>query len=182
MNKKKIIMKRLLIILVFFIIRCDSGLSERNNTPQMNVETLSIGDKFPGFKEFNVCDNENVGYDYNDTSKVILLSLFTSWWSVCQAHVSSLETLHQNYNNQGLIVIAAGKDMGNPYTCEEWTTTFGASYLIINDSSLAIEQQFSLDGIVPYYVIIDKTRIIRYSSSGFEQSELESLIQTVLDE
>ena len=79
---------------------------------------------------------------------------------MCQAHVSSLETLHQNYNNQGLIVIAAGKDMGNPYTCEEWTTTFGASYLIINDNSLAIEQQFSLDGIVPYYVIIDKTRII----------------------
>jgi len=54
--------------------------------------------------------------------------------------------------------------------------------LIANDNDGTIEQQFSKDGQVPYHVIIDKSRTVRYSGSGYDQGTLESLIQTTLSE
>ncbi len=72
--------------------------------------------------------------------------------------------------------------MGNPYTCESWVTEFGASYIIANDNTGEIEQQFSIDGQVPYHVLIDKSRTVRFSASGYDQSTLEALIQTTLAE
>ena len=40
----------------------------------------------------------------------------------------------------------------------------------------------SEDGTHPYHVLIDKSRIIRYSQTGYDQGALESLIQTTLNE
>ena len=140
-------MKNLIWICVAIIcVNCDSGTGS-NDSNETNTNALSVGDAFSGFENLSICANDNIEYDYSDDSKVILLSLFASWCATCQGHVSSLESLHQQYSDQGLLVLAAGKDMGNPYTCESWVTEFGASYIIANDNTVEIEQQFSIDGL-----------------------------------
>ena len=176
-------LRRLLLLSGLVIaFNCSSGNGSDNDPGQTNSAALSVGDSFSGFSDLNICANEDIGYDHGDTSTVILLSLFASWWGTCQGHVSSLEALHQQYYQQGLIIISAGKDIGDPYTCESWKTTFGANYLIANDNDGTIEQQFSIDGQVPYHVLIDKSRTIRHSGSGYDQGTLESLIQATLAE
>ena len=80
------------------------------------------------------------------------------------------------------MIISPGKDIGNPYTCQEWKTTFGANYLLTDDNDRVIEQQLSRDGTHPYHVLIDKSRTIRYSEYGYDQSTLEPLIQSTLSE
>ena len=54
--------------------------------------------------------------------------------------------------------------------------------MIANDNSGEVEQQFSIDGQVPYHVLIDKSKTVRYSASGYDQSTLEALIQSTLAE
>ena len=175
-------MKNLIWICVAIIcVNCDSGTGS-NDSNETNTNALGVGDAFSDFENLSICANDNIEYDYSDDSKVILLSLFASWCATCQGHVSSLESLHQEYSDQGLLVLAAGKDMGNPYTCESWVTEFGASYIIANDNTGEIEQQFSIDGQVPYHVLIDKSRTVRFSASGYDQGTLEALIQTTLAE
>ena len=176
-------MKKLIwICAVFTCFNCDSGTGSNDDSDQTNTSALTVGDTFSGFEVLSVCANEDIEYNHDDASKVILLSLFASWCSTCQGHVSSLESLHQQYSDQGLLVISAGKDIGNPYTCESWVTEFGASYMIANDNSGEVEQQFSIDGQVPYHVLIDKSKTVRYSASGYDQSTLEALIQSTLAE
>ena len=167
---------------LIFIFNCSSGDGSSNGSDQINTSALSVGDSYPGFDDLNICANQDLNFDYDDTSTVILVSFFASWWGDCQAHVSSLEALHQQYRQQGLVIVSPGKDIGNPYTCDSWKSTFGASYIIANDNERIIEQQLSKDGTHPYHVLIDKSRTIRYSQTGYDQGALESLIQTTLNE
>jgi len=176
-------MKKILLIPIFImLVSCDSENGSENPSDNIGANALSVGDEFLGFEGLIICENENISYSYEDTTKVILLSLFASWCGTCQGHAPVLEALHQQYYEQGLIVISSGKDMGNPYSCETWKTEFGVNFLITDDNDGSVEQQFSKDGQVPYHVIIDKNRIVRYSSSGYNQNIIESLIQTTLAE
>ena len=168
------------IILLFIFFNCGNNNND-DELPIVNVDALTVGDSFIGFDTLNVCANISPSLDLDDTSKVILLSFFASWWGSCQAHASGLEALHQQYSNQGLVIISIGKDLGSPYTCESWASTFGASYTIANDNDRLIEQRYSKNGTVPFNVIIDKDKIIRYSSSVISQTEIETIIQSMLN-
>ncbi len=169
------------IYIVLLIIFFSCGNNNDDELPIINVDALTVGDSFIGFDTLNVCANISPSLDLDDTSKVILLSFFASWWGSCQAHASGLEALHQQYSDQGLIIISIGKDLGSPYTCESWVSTFGASYMIVNDNDRLIEQRYSKNGTVPFNVIIDKDKIIRYSSSVISQNEIETIIQNMLN-
>ena len=169
------------IYIVLLIIFFSCGNNNDDELPIINVDALTVGDSFIGFDTLNVCANISPSLDLDDTSKVILLSFFASWWGSCQAHASGLEALHQQYSDQGLIIISIGKDLGSPYTCESWVSTFGVSYMIVNDNDRLIEQRYSKNGTVPFNVIIDKDKIIRYSSSVISQNEIETIIQNMLN-
>ena len=74
------ILKRFFLLLFVFIAFSCSSDGEGNNDPgQINDNALSVGDSFPGFSELNPCSNEDITYDYGDTSTVILVSFFASW-------------------------------------------------------------------------------------------------------
>ena len=53
--------------------------------------------------------------------------------------------------------------------------------MIVNDNDRLIEQRYSKNGTVPFNVIIDKDKIIRYSSSVISQTEIETIIQNMLN-
>ena len=74
------ILKRFFLLLFVFIASsCSSGGGENDDPEQINDNALSVGDSFTGFSELNPCSNENITYDYGDTSTVILVSFFASW-------------------------------------------------------------------------------------------------------
>ena len=53
--------------------------------------------------------------------------------------------------------------------------------MIVNDNDRLIEKRYSKNGTVPFNVIIDKDKIIRYSSSVISQNEIETIIQNMLN-
>ena len=73
-------LKRLLLLSGLVLsFNCSSGNGNNDDPDQTNASALSVGDSFSGFSELDPCANEDIGYDYGDTSTVILLSLFASW-------------------------------------------------------------------------------------------------------
>ena len=78
------------------------------------------------------------------------------------------------------MVIAAGDDWHEPYSCEDWATTFGLSYPILDDDNTYIYNLFGT-GYIPHNVIIDDQGVVLYSQSGFNQSTIISVINSALE-
>jgi len=76
---EKMILKRILLLFIMLASGCSSGGGGNDDPGQNNGNALSVGDSFPGFSELNLCSNEDIAYDYGDTSTVILVSFFASW-------------------------------------------------------------------------------------------------------
>jgi hypothetical protein len=74
------VLKRILFLSGLLItFSCSSGDGNADDSDQSNPNALSVGDTFSGFDALDICANESIVYDYGDTSRVILLSLFASW-------------------------------------------------------------------------------------------------------
>ena len=64
---------------LIFVFNCSSGDGSGNGSDQLNTSALSVGDTYPGFDDLNICANQDLNFDYDDTSTVILVSFFASW-------------------------------------------------------------------------------------------------------
>ena len=78
------------------------------------------------------------------------------------------------------MVIAAGDDWHQPYSCESWAETFGLSYPILDDDDGYIYGLFGV-GYIPHNVIIDNNGQVLYSQSGFNQGAIISIINSALE-
>ena len=74
-----ILKRTVLIFITILISSCNSGDGVNDDPGQINENALSVGDSFPGFSVITPCTNEDIVYDYGDTSTVILVSFFASW-------------------------------------------------------------------------------------------------------
>ena len=74
------------------------------------------------------------------------------------------EYIYQNHINEPVVVIAAGFDWNQPYSCLQWGTEFGLTYPILDD----ITDIYSLFGVgyIPHHVIIGGDGEVLYSASG----------------
>jgi hypothetical protein len=77
------------------------------------------------------------------------------------------------------VVLAAGDDWNQPYSCTSWAETFGLTYPILDDDNGYIYSLFG-NGYIPHNVIIDHMGVVLYSQSGFNQSAIISIINTAL--
>ena len=78
------------------------------------------------------------------------------------------------------MVIAAGDDWHQPYSCESWAESFGLTYPILDDDSGYIFGLFG-NGYIPHNVIINDKGVVIYSQSGFNQSVIISTINSALE-
>ncbi len=84
------------------------------------------------------------------------------------------------YQGQPVVVIGAGSDWNQPYSCESWASTFGITYPLLDDHAATIYNLFGT-GYIPHNVIIDDQGVVLYSQAGFNQSAIISIINTALE-
>ena len=87
------------------------------------------------------------------------------------------ENIWQVYQDQPVVIIGAGSDWGQPYSCEEWAYTFGLSYPLLDDSDGNVYDLFGT-GYIPHNVIIDHQGVVLYSQSGFNSSVIVNIIMS----
>jgi len=89
------------------------------------------------------------------------------------------EAIWQVHQNQPVVVLGAGSDWNQPYSCEQWAYTFGLSYPLLDDSDGSIYNLFGT-GYIPHNVIIDHQGIVLYSESGFNPNVIINIISDAL--
>ena len=77
------------------------------------------------------------------------------------------------------MIIAAGFDWNQPYSCEEWAYTFGLTYPVLDDTGTPIYNLFGI-GYIPHNVIIDHQGVVLYSEAGFDQNTIINIINSAL--
>lgn len=112
-----------------------------------------------------ICENGNGIWDYDQfgPNNVIYLSIFASWWGGCQAEAPQLEAIQQQYANDNVILISAGKSWGQPYDCLQWSSNFGLSIPILDDETDSLASIFGSS--IPYNVVIDGNGQVVFTSS-----------------
>ena len=76
-------------------------------------------------------------------------------------------------------MLGVGSDWST-YTCEDWVSTFGITYPMLDDSNSEIYWLLG-DGYIPHNVIIDPQGVVLYSQSGFNASTIINVINGALD-
>ncbi len=89
--------------------------------------------------------------------------------------------MHQTYKDQGLVAVGAGFDWNFPYSCPDWSQTFGLTYPLLNDASMTLINDFAVP-YIPYHVILDHTMTVRYAALGWNEQAITDIIETLLAE
>ena len=164
-------------------------------TIQILVGQYEIGDVVENINA-PICSNGDGTlnlFDYNgDTNGgnyfVILISILASWCGPSQEEAPVINSIYENYKDQGFIAIASGFDWNSPYSCEEWKDEFGVTFPIVDDDtdSDGFPGDFSnafLDQIViPFNIIIDHTMTVRYIDTGLDSIEIVNTIEEYLSQ
>ncbi len=59
-----------------------------------------------------------------------------------------LEMVKQQFIDEEVVLITAGKSWGQPYSCEEWATTFGLTIPVLDDEIDSLSSIFG--NSIPY--------------------------------
>lgn len=84
------------------------------------------------------------------------------------------EETWQGYLSEGedkLLIMAAGFDWNQPYSCDEWSNAFGLTYLMVDDTDNEAWNIYG-DGYIPHNVVLDHNMQVLYTNSGFNQNEI----------
>ena len=101
----------------------------------------------------------------------------------------STETIYQEFKDAGLIVLGAGSDWGQPYSCRQWATKFELTYPLIDDSGYNLFYEFAWDGssqpgvqyYVPMNIILDHNMVIQYRAYGFSETAIKKKIKELIE-
>jgi len=96
--------------------------------------------------------------------KVVVLNFWASWCGPCKLEAPDLETLHKEYKDQGVVVLAVGwRD--TPSALSKFASDRGLTFKILADVSDTVGNKYGLTG-VPTTFFIDKTGVIREMQIG----------------
>lgn len=162
----------------------------------LTAQTYSVGDTVKDFSK-SICSNgegDLAFYSYNAAAnggehRIIWINFFTSWCGSCQAEAPTTETIYQKYEEDGLIVIGAGADWGQPYNCTQWANKFKLTYPLLDDTGFNLFFEFAWDGssqagnqyYVPMNIIIDHDMVVRYREYGFNESAVKKKIEELIE-
>jgi len=76
-------------------------------------------------------------------------------------------------------MVGAGFDWNQPYSCEEWASTFGITYPLLDDSNTGIYSLFGV-GYIPHNVVIDGDGLVIYSAAGHNTNGITTAIDEAL--
>ena len=140
------------------------------------AQYYQIGDNIENFGA-PICMNgvENWSYDEYGANQVVFLSIFATWWGGCQAEAPQLEAVYQQYINENVIVLTAGKSWGAPYTCEEWSSNYGLTFPILDDEMDSLS--FIFGNSIPHNVVINGNGQVIYTSPGHNLNAIINAIE-----
>jgi len=146
-------------------------------TKPPRIVGAAVGQYAPDFTLKNL-DGEKVSLsDY--AGKPIVLIFWATWCPYCEQEVPALKSVYQNYQSQGLVVLAVNSG-DSASKVKKYRSSHQINYPIVLDSNKKISNKYHVSG-VPYYYLINANGKIIYAASGmFGQTALENNVRVLI--
>lgn len=111
---------------------------------------------------------------------VVVLNLWASWCPPCRAEMPALQAVHDEYADQGLVVLGLNTLFQDGLgAAEAFISEFGLTFPMVFDESGAVSQRYQLRAM-PTTFFIDRRGVIRAVVVGGPMSE--ALLRAQVDE
>lgn len=115
--------------------------------------------------------------------QVVYLDFWASWCGPCRKSFPAMQTLYQQFKNDGLVVIAVNLD-DTAELGESFLLDHPVTYRTLYDAQKTLPETYNIDSM-PTSLLIDRDGNIRYRHRGFKSQDLKHLqskISTLLEE
>ena len=148
-------MRRLLPTFILLILLFSAWMisSVRAETPQLNFE-------------------EHIG-------KVVYVDFWASWCIPCLQSFPWMQTMHDKYRKEGLVIIAVNLDH-NRAKADAFLKKFKPTFTQIFDSEGKLAQEYKVVSM-PYSFLVDRSGTPRFEHAGFFKSQINSYEKEIVD-
>ena len=98
--------------------------------------------------------------------KVVVLNFWATWCGPCKLEMPALQSLHEDRDEEGVVVLGLSTDVGGPGKISEFLAERGITYQVGRASRSHREAFGGIRGI-PTTFIIDKAGMVRHRVVGY---------------
>ena len=178
-------MKKLFILTVsIFLLACQTSTE-----PEEEEQQPDNSEVVPNFS-LDICSNgegqwslyDFYGAENSGENHVIYLDLFASWCNICADAAPETQEIYEDFKDQGLVVVGAGSDLNQPYSCGGWANAFSLTYPILNDQGSNSGPREMFEGSYPVSIVIGHDMKVVYKESGrHNDTAIRTAIETALE-
>ncbi len=119
---------------------------------------VTLGSKAPDFRALDGQSRDSIDFA-SHRGDVVLLNVWATWCIPCEAEMPSIQRLYDEFEPQGLKVIAVSVDDGSLDRVMQWVKDRQLTFDIWHDQSGRIERVYQTTG-VPETFVIDRDGVI----------------------
>ena len=177
-------------LFVAVLCGCDSGYSETPIAPieggeeaqRVTYRRVTINAPAPAFRLIDLEGRAHSLPDYQ--GKVVFLNFWATWCGPCKVEMPAMEALYQDFQSQGLEILAVSVDQQGAAVTRPFKEAMGLSFPILHDSDYQVGLTYGARTL-PMTYVIDRKGIIRqrvFGARDWNSQEARTVMRTLLQE
>jgi peroxiredoxin len=124
------------------------------------LQPVGIESDAPDFRAIRVSEGDTVSLAAY-RGNVVLLNIWATWCTPCEAEMPSIQRLYQEFGPLGLRVVAVSVDEGSSESVRNWVDERQLTFEILQDQSGRIERVYQTTGVPETFVIDRDGKIVK---------------------
>mgnify|MGYP001818771686 FL=1 len=107
--------------------------------------------------------------------KLVLLHFWATWCMPCRVEMPGIESLWQQYKDEGLVILAVSIDEGSKGRIEKYKQIFELSFPILLDPDSEVNDLYKVSNMPTSFLIDAEGQIVSYVSGAADWLEPDTL-------
>jgi cytochrome c biogenesis protein CcmG, thiol:disulfide interchange protein DsbE len=144
---------------------------------------VGIDSEAPNFTAIDVHDGDTVDFE-RYAGDVVLLNIWATWCTPCEAEMPSIQRLHEQLGDSGLRIVAVSVDQGSRDGVRQWVDDHGLTFEILQDRAGRIERLYQTTGYPESFVIDRHGRIVKkvIGATLWDDPAQQALIRRLIED
>lgn len=162
---------------VLLVAACGGGESSGSETARRSFAPLEAGDTVPAY-EATTMTGQPVAIGAGQP--VTLLNLWATWCVPCRTEFPDLQEVYEEYQDQGLRIVAVSVDAGAPDRVSGFVEEMGSTFDIVHDPDARIEELYRTIGLPNTYLIDGDGKLVKSWLGPLPVADAREAIEGVL--